>query len=144
LSLAWPKQGNCPRQYGGRASQDPNSLQQALQKHVGTHLQSLAMISLPWDASQAGSAVPSNDAQKGQDDVRAVVKEIDSMLEDDAVSNISFTPSDERATEILDDNILDYSHNRGLDDLASVRVSWFRTDPAAQISQRPVTDIFKF
>jgi hypothetical protein len=48
--------------------QGPNALQHALQKHVGTHLQSLAMISLPWDNSQPGSVVSSNAVQGDHDD----------------------------------------------------------------------------
>lgn len=48
--------------------QDPDALQHAIQKHVGTHLQSLAMISLPWDSSQPGSVVSSDAVQGDYDD----------------------------------------------------------------------------
>jgi hypothetical protein len=45
------------------SKEDPDKLQHALQKHVRTHLQSLAMISLPWDSSQPETSASSNEVQ---------------------------------------------------------------------------------
>ncbi|KAE8450715.1 hypothetical protein EG329_006060 [Mollisiaceae sp. DMI_Dod_QoI] len=53
------------------SSYDPDAclFQDGLQKHIGGHLQSLALVSLPWDTSRSTSLVSSNQAQRGQKDI---------------------------------------------------------------------------
>ena len=47
--------------------EDKRGIQRALQKHIGEHLQSLALISLPWDFCELETAVSSNEAEGDQD-----------------------------------------------------------------------------
>jgi hypothetical protein len=96
--------------------QDPNALQHALQKHVGTHLQSLAMISLPWDSSQPGSAV-SSDAVQGDFDDKPDPKnkkspsegsDDGSESESDRFHNTTFIDPPPRTSNGADHDLIDY------------------------------------
>ena len=56
--------GGLPEHLGDktRPDQQSDATQRGLQKHVGEHLQSLSLISLPWDYSDLETAVSSNEA----------------------------------------------------------------------------------